>query len=116
MDRLAALNVGERAEAIAIEGGELEVHRLRRLAHQALQLLLDLGRFAAEEFLGVADQLGIAGFVDPADAGGAAAADLIKQTGRVRLAKKLSLQLRRRNNFCSEFSVLRTDPALAKGP
>ena len=81
VDRLTALDIGERAQAIAIDRGELEVHRLRGVAHQGLQLLLDLGRLAAEEILRVADQLVIAGFVDPADAGSRAAADLVEQAG-----------------------------------
>ncbi len=81
MDGLAALDIGERAQAVAIDRGQLEIHRLRGVAHQRLQLLLDLGRLAAEEILRVADQLVIAGLVDPADAGGRAAADLVEQAG-----------------------------------
>src|SRR5205085_8732707 len=88
MDHLAALDVGERAQAIAIDCGKLEVHRLRRLAHQTLQLLLDLGRPAAEEILGVLDQLVIAGLVDPAHAGRRATADLVEQTGPVAIGKE----------------------------
>jgi hypothetical protein len=34
----------------------------------------------------------------------------------LRVAKKLSVQLRSRNSFWSAFSVRVTDPALAKGP
>jgi len=88
MDDLGALDVGERAQAVAIDRCQFEVHRLRRLGHQGLQLLLDLGRFAAEEILGVADQLVIAGLVDPADAGRAAAADLVEQTGSIPIGEK----------------------------
>ncbi len=36
--------------------------------------------------------------------------------GRERLAKKLSVQLRSRNSFCSALSVRVTDPAETNGP
>ena len=81
VDRLAALDEGQRAQPVAEDRGELEIHRLGRLGHQPPELLLDLGRLAAEEVLRVADQLGIAGFVDAADAGRRAAADLVEQAG-----------------------------------
>ena len=39
-----------------------------------------------------------------------------RRQGRERFAKNVSLQLRRRNSFCSRFSVSRTALALGYGP
>jgi len=81
IDRLAALNEGQRLEAIADDGGLLEIHRIGRSLHRGAELLLHLGRLATQEILRVADQFGIALRVDAIDAGGRAALDLIEQAG-----------------------------------
>jgi hypothetical protein len=53
---------------------------------------------------------------DPVDARRAAPLDLVEQAGPVAAAKKLSVQDRSRNSFCSALIVVFTEPALAKGP
>ena len=117
VDRLAALDVGERAQPVAIDRGQFEIHRLRRVGHRFDSLAWMLVDLPAEEILGVADQLGIAGLARSGRrkarcSGGS------DRAGRAatRLAKKLSVQLRSRNSFCSALSVSRTEPALANGP
>ena len=57
--RLAALDVGQRAQAVAIDGGQLEILPLGRLGHLLAEPRLHAGRLAGEERLRVADQLGI---------------------------------------------------------
>ena len=79
VDRLAALNEGRRAQPVAQHGRPLEIERFGRLGHLRLDLLLHGLVLAAEEVLGLADQLGIAGFVDAIDARGRAALDLVEQ-------------------------------------
>ena len=79
MDRLAALDVGQRAQPVAVDRGQLEILRLGRLGHLLAELRLHPGRLAGEESLGVGDQLGIVGLVDPADARRRAAPDLVEQ-------------------------------------
>src|SRR5215210_1917023 len=68
MDGLAALDEGQGAEPVAIDGGKLEIEIPRRLLHQPSQLLLNLGRLAGEEILRVRDQLAIGRLVDSPDA------------------------------------------------
>jgi hypothetical protein len=79
MDGLGALNVSERAQAVAVDGGKLEIHALGRFGHQPTEPLLDPGRAAAEEVLRILDKAGIAALVDAADAGGGAALDLVQK-------------------------------------
>ena len=81
VDRLAALDVGQRAQPVAIDRGELEILRLGGLGHRLAEPRLHPGRLAGEEGLGVLDQLGIVRLVDPADARRRAAADLVEQAG-----------------------------------
>ena len=81
VDRLAALDEGQRAQPVAIDRRQLEIQRLGGLGHLLAELLLHRGRLAAEEVLRVGDQLGIAGLVDPADARRRAAPDLVEQAG-----------------------------------
>ena len=85
---MAALNEGQRLEAIADDGGLLEIHRIGRSLHRGAELLLHLGRLATQEILRVADQFGIALRVDAIDAGGRAALDLIEQARPVTIVKK----------------------------
>ena len=116
MHRLAALDIGQRAQPVAIDGGKLVILLLRRIAICLRQPRLNPGRFAGEELLRLANQLGIIRLADAADAGRRAALDLVQQARPGRLAKKLSEQLLSRNSFCSALSVRVTDPALANGP
>ena len=81
MDRLAALDVGQRAQPVAIDGGQLVILRLRRVGHRLAQPRLDAGRLAGQEGLRIGDQLGIVRRLDPADAGRRAALDLVEQAG-----------------------------------
>ena len=79
VDELRSLDEGQRAQPVAQHGGELKVHRRGRGLHLRAKLRLDVGGLAGEEFLRVCDELVIAGLVDPADARGRAALDLVQQ-------------------------------------
>ena len=83
VDRLAALDEGERLQPVTNDRGQLEIHILGRGLHLAAELGLDLSRFAGEESLGVGDQLAIGLLRDAADARRRAALDLVKQAGPV---------------------------------
>ena len=79
MHRLAALDVGQRPEAVAIDRRQLVIPRIRRRSHGRREARLHIGRLAGEERLGVGDQLGIFLAADAVDAGRRAALDLIEQ-------------------------------------
>ena len=79
MHGLAALDVGQRAQPVAIDGGKLVILPLGRLRHQLGEARLHVSRLAGEERLGVVDQLAIFVLGDPADAGRRAALDLEQQ-------------------------------------
>ena len=81
MDRLAALDVGQRPQPVAIDGGQLIILAVRGLGHLARQARLDAGRLAGEELLRLADQLAIVFAADAPDAGRRAALDLVEQAG-----------------------------------
>ena len=80
VDGLAALDVGQRAQTVAVNGGELEVAPLRRLGHLLAEPCLHPGRSAGEERLRVLDQLVIVLLADAAHAWRRAALDLVEQT------------------------------------
>ena len=77
--RLAALDVGQRAQPVAIDGGELVILALGRLRHRLAQPSLHAGRLAGEELLRLIDQLAIDLLADAPDARRRAALDLVKQ-------------------------------------
>src|SRR5215210_1428508 len=77
--RLAALDVGERAQPVAVDGREFEVLPLGGVRHGARQPRLDAGRFAGEKLLRLPDELAIFLLADPAHARRRAALDLIKE-------------------------------------
>ena len=79
IDRLTALDEGQRLQPVAQHGGQFEVHALGRRLHLLAQLGLHPGRLARQEILGVADQFGIAARVDPPDARRRASLDLVQQ-------------------------------------
>jgi len=53
MDRLAALDVSQRPQPVAIDRGQLKILLVGRLGHQPRQPRLHAGRFAGEELLGL---------------------------------------------------------------
>src|SRR3546814_2058304 len=67
VDRLAALDEGERLEPIAQDRGKLAIHLVGRGFHLRTELGLYIGRLAREEGFRIVDQLGIIGLADPAD-------------------------------------------------
>jgi hypothetical protein len=79
MHSLAALDIGQRPQPVAIDGGQLIVLRLGGRRHLLAELGLHAGRFAGQERLRVGDQLGIIRLVDAPDARRRAAADLVEQ-------------------------------------
>jgi hypothetical protein len=79
MDRLGALDVGQRAKPVAIDRGKLVILALGGLGHRAAEPLLHSGRAAGEKRLRVLDETGIVAFADAADAGRRATAYLVKQ-------------------------------------
>src|SRR5689334_4203205 len=81
MYRLASLDVGQRAQPVAIDGGELIILLLGGFGHRPRQPRLDSGRPAGEEFLRLPDQLAIILIADAADARSRAALDLVEQAG-----------------------------------
>ena len=81
VDGLRSLDVGERAQPVAVDGGELEILLLRRFGHRLAEPCLDARRLAREEQLRVLDEVGIIFLRDPVDARGRAAADLVEQAG-----------------------------------
>ena len=81
IDRLAALDEGERAQPVAQDGGKLEVHSFGRRRHLVGEFFLHLRRFAGEERLRILDQLGIIFPGDTIDARRRAALDLVEQAG-----------------------------------
>ena len=81
MNRLAPLDIGQRAKSVAIDRGQLIVLLLGRLGHLLAKPGLNPGRLAGEELFRVLDQLGIILLADPPDAGGGAAPDLVEQAG-----------------------------------
>ncbi len=86
--RLGTLDEGRRAQPVAQHGGCLEIQRLCRLGHLPLDLALDRIALARKELLRLAQQLVIAGLVDPADTGGRAALDLVQQARPVAPGKE----------------------------
>ena len=85
---LRALNEGRRAQPVAQYRGGFEVELLRSLCHLLFEVLLDGRGLATEEILGLLDQLFVPGLVDPPDAGGRAALDLVEQAGPVAIGEK----------------------------
>src|SRR5579884_60288 len=85
---LAALDVGQRAQPVAIDGGEFVILPLRRLRHLLRQARLDAGRLAGEELLRFPDQLAIFPLVDPTDARRRAALDLVEKAWPGAVRKK----------------------------
>ncbi len=79
MHRLAALDVGQSPQAVAIDGGELIILSLGGLRHRLAQPPLHAGRLAREELLRFIHQLGIFQLSDAPDAWRRAALDLVKQ-------------------------------------
>ena len=88
MNRLAALNIGQRTQPIAVDRGEFKILRLGGVRHRFAEPRLNPGGFAGEKLLRILDQLGIGRLFDPPDAGGRATADLIKQTRPRTVSKK----------------------------
>ena len=79
MDRLAALDIGQRAQPVAIDRGELEILLLGRLGHLLAEPRLHAGRLAGEELLRVGDQLGISRLARSARRTAPSSADLVEQ-------------------------------------
>ena len=79
MHSLATLDVGQRAQPVAIDGRELVILSLGGFGHRARQPRLDADGLAGKELLGLADQLAIGIISNAADARGRAALDLIEQ-------------------------------------
>ena len=79
IDVLAALDLGQGADAVAQEGGALELELFRQVLHAQGELFLHLLAAAGEERARLVDELGIALLVDAADAGAAAALDLVEE-------------------------------------
>src|SRR2546423_883702 len=79
VNRLAALDIGQRPQPIAIDRGELEILAVCRLGHGPRQAALYPNRFAGEELLRFADELTIILDADPPDARRRAALDLVEQ-------------------------------------
>src|SRR3546814_7635869 len=75
VDRLTALNESQRFQAVAVNRGQLEIHRVRCALHCCAQLALHLRRFAREKILRVPRQFRIIRFTDPSDTGGRARSD-----------------------------------------
>ena len=88
VDRLRALDEGRRAQPVAQHGGAFEVEVLGGTGHLRFDLALHRAGLAAEEVLRLAHQRGIAHLVDPADARGRAALDLVEQARPVTPGKK----------------------------
>src|SRR3954447_25925452 len=80
MHRLAALDVGQSPQPVAIDGGKLVILSFGGLRHRLAQPPLHPGRFAREELLRLAHQLGIFLLANAPDARRRAALDLIEQT------------------------------------
>src|SRR5258708_36909277 len=68
MNRLAALDVGERAQPVAVHCCKLKILTFGRLSHRSRQACLDARRFTGEEFLGLGDPLTIILVADTPDA------------------------------------------------
>jgi len=81
VDRLVALDEGQRLQPVAVDRRHLEIERIGGLFHRLAELLLHLGRLARQEIARIIDQFGIILLADPVDAGRRAAPDLIEQTG-----------------------------------
>ncbi len=79
MHRLAALDVSQRAQAVAVDGRKLVILLFRRFGHQLAEPRLDVGRLPGEEVLRIVDQLAICLSLDPPDARRRAATDLVQQ-------------------------------------
>src|SRR5690348_15861022 len=79
MNGLAALDVGQRAQPVAIDRGQLEIALLSGLGHRSRQARQHSGRLAGEEFLRFPNQLTIFLATDPPDARRRAALDLVEQ-------------------------------------
>ena len=73
--------MGEAADAVADGGGTLEFEVLGGGFHLAGEFALDVVGLAAEEGFGLVDVVAVFGGLDPADAGGGAALDLVQQAG-----------------------------------
>ena len=80
-DRLVRLDVGQRADAVAQDGGAFEFETDRGLLHALGQCLLDLAVAPAQEAAHLVDDGAVLGLVDAADAGRRAALDLVLQAG-----------------------------------
>ena len=81
MDCLAALDIGQRTQPVAINRRQLEILLLGRFGHLLAEPSLNAGRFAREEQLRVRDQLRIILLADPTHARRRTAADLVEQAG-----------------------------------
>ena len=81
VDHGGALDVGEAADTVADGGGALEFEVFCRQLHLAGEFLLDVAGLAAEEGFGLGDVVAVFGGIDPADARGGAALDLVQQAG-----------------------------------
>lgn len=81
VNRLATLDIGQRAQPVAIHRRKLIILRLGRLGHRLAEPRLNAGRLAAQEILRILDQLGIGGLLDPPDARRRTTPDLIQQAG-----------------------------------
>ena len=73
--------MGQAAYPVAHGGCTLELQRLGGALHLGGEVLLHLCGLAGQEGAGLRHQLGVVGRVDAPDAGGAAAAYLVQQTG-----------------------------------
>ena len=80
-DRLVRGDVGQGADAVAQDGGALELQIGRSLLHALRQGLLDLAIAAPQETADVLDDGVVLGLLDSADAGRGAALDLELQAG-----------------------------------
>ena len=81
MDVLVSLHQRERAYAVADQRRGLEVERLGGAVHLGRQTLLDVAAAPGQKQLRLLDQPRVIVAFDPADAGRAAALDLMQQAG-----------------------------------
>ena len=81
IDPLRCLHLGHRFDPVAQGGGPFKFHRLRGVLHLLGKLCLNIRGFTAQKSLCISDQNRIVLRGHIADAGRAAAFDLILQTG-----------------------------------
>jgi hypothetical protein len=100
-DRLVRLDVGQRADAVAQDGGAFEFETDRGLVHALGQCLLDLAVASAQEAAHLVDDGAVLGVVDAADAGAVQRLIWYCRQGRVRVENTPSEHERSGKARCS---------------